>query len=51
MITALLSETSLLAEQVQSLLAIERDAELSLAELSPAKLHYACPPVLKSLEL
>lgn len=37
-----------LREEV-AMMAIKRDAELSLAELSPAKLHYACPPVLKSL--
>ena len=32
-----------------AMVALERDAELSLAELQPAQLHYACLPALKSL--
>jgi len=37
-----------LREQV-AMMALERDAELSLADLKPVQLHYACPPALKSL--
>ena len=32
-----------------AMIALKRDAELSLAELQPAQLHYECLPALKSL--